>query len=475
MKLSTYLLLAAVVLATSATGPRLAAQQRDASGAWLGSLKLGAMELRLVFNLTHKDDGTYSATLDSPDQGAKGIPVATAVVTSDSLVLGLPALRGRYAGVFSSDSTVDGNWVQAGQTFPLALRHSSAPVEIKRPQTPRPPLPYFSEDVEFRNTVEDFTLAGTLTMPKGQGPFPAVVLITGSGPQDRDETIFAHKPFLVLADHLTRKGFAVLRYDDRGVGQSKGSSAAATSDQFADDAEAALEYLRTRPELDHSRLGLAGHSEGGLIAPIVAARSKHVAFIVLLAGPGLPGDVILLRQGELIRRASGVPEDQIADQETLAKALYAVLRAEPDTAAAYKKMMAVVEEMYEKLPEEKKKNPEMSPSAIAASLRTINSAWFRRFLTYDPRPMLQRVSVPVLALNGELDLQVPARENIAAIEAALAAGGNTRVTTRILPKLNHLFQTAETGLMNEYGKIEETFAPSALEEISTWLLKVTAR
>ena len=470
MKLTAFLPLAVVIaIACAFTAPALA-QSHDPAGIWLGELKVGAMVLRLQFNITRKNDTAFSATMDSPDQGAKGIPVGSVRLTGDSLILGMPALLGKYSGVFRGDSIVDGIWHQAGRNFLLALKRANAGVEVRRPQTPAPPFPYTSEEVTFRNEKENFSLAGTLTLPKGEGPFPGVVFISGSGPQDRDETIFNHKPFLVLADHLTRNGIAVLRYDDRGVGESKGSSENARSDNLADDAAGALAFLRARHEIDTRRTGLLGHSEGGMIAPILAARTKDVAFVVLLSGPGVPGDEILLRQGELIRRAEHVSEQQIEAQTKIAKTLYSIIRSTPDTAAAYTKMMEALNMFADELPDSIRHSPDFSREQLSSSARSLNSPWFRYFLTYDPRPALRALKIPVLALNGELDLQVPASENIAAIESALREGGNTRVTTKIFPKLNHLFQTSVTGSVSEYAKIEETMAPEVIDTITQWLL-----
>jgi pimeloyl-ACP methyl ester carboxylesterase len=310
-------------------------------------------------------------------------------------------------------------------------------------------------------------LAGTLTFPRGKGPFPAVLLITGSGPQDRNESLLGHKPFLVLADYLTRQGIAVLRVDDRGVGGSTGSTPNSTTENFAADVMAGIEFLKTCKEIDPKQIGLIGHSEGGMIAPLVAAQNSDVAFIVLMAGAGLTGEEILYMQGAMIMKANGASVHQLAKQRATQESMFKILKEEKDPAAAEKRLR---EELSKSLTEEEKKKAEQT---IAVHIKLSNTPWFRYFLTLDPRPALRKVKCPVLALNGENDLQVSANENLREIEAALKAGGNNDVTIARLPKLNHLFQTSQTGSPNEYIKIEETIAPVALKTIGDWILKRT--
>jgi len=307
-------------------------------------------------------------------------------------------------------------------------------------------------------SVPGVRLAATLTVPPGTGPFPAVVLITGSGPQDRDETLLGHKPFKVLADHLSRQGIAVLRADDRGAGQSSGTFATATSLDFAADAEAGLAYLATRKDINARKLGLVGHSEGGLIAPIVATRNRAVGFIVMMAGSGVPGDQVLLAQQALIATASGAPADLVQRANAAMRGVFAAIRAAKDETT----LAATLRERLAGLVPE---------AQIDAQLKTLLSPWYRYFLTYDPAPALRTVRCPVLAIAGEKDLQVPAKENLAAIRAALEAGGNTRIQIEELPGLNHLFQRATTGSPAEYARIEETMAPSVLEMVAGWILK----
>ncbi len=439
-------------------------------GAWAGALTVGGgMQLHVIFHVTAKDDGTLGGTMDSPDQGATGIPLSDVSRTDAKVHIGVAVVHGAFDGTLSGNhDSIVGTWTQGTASLPLTLDRGAGAPAPARPQEPKPPFPYRSEDVHVAVPHTQVVLAGTLTLPEGSGPFPAAVLVTGSGPQDRDETIMGHKPFLVLSDYLTRHGVAVLRYDDRGVGGSTGNFAEATSVDFADDALAAVAFLHGRPEIAHDRIGVIGHSEGGLIAPMAAVRSSEVAFIVLLAGPGLPGKDIIEEQGQLIGRAMGTPEHILALNKRVQERLAEVVAHEPDPAAAVPKLRAVLEEARDSLPPEAR--DEMTRS-MDATIRQVNSPWFRFFLQYDPRPTLEKVRIPVLAIDGSKDLQVPPKQNLAEIEKALRKGGDQDVTTVLLPGLNHLFQKAETGAPSEYATIPETMDPSALSTVTSWILK----
>jgi pimeloyl-ACP methyl ester carboxylesterase len=313
-------------------------------------------------------------------------------------------------------------------------------------------------------------LAGTLTLARGKASAPAVILITGSGAENRDEEVFGHKPFLVIADYLTRQGIDVLRVDDRGVGGSSGSEPNSTSEDFAADVTAGIEFLKNHKGINPKQIGLIGHSEGGLIAPMVAAKSNDVAFIVMLAGPGLPGEEILYLQGAAILKARRATPEILARQRAQQEMIFTVVKQEKDNTVARKKLREALDKQMADASESEKAR---QAPALEAQFERVLSPWFRYFLTYDPRPALAKVRCPVLALNGENDLQVPVIENTQAIEATLKAAGNKDVTVVRLPKLNHLFQTSETGSPSEYGKIEETFSPAALKIIGDWILKHT--
>jgi pimeloyl-ACP methyl ester carboxylesterase len=437
-------------------------------GSWLGKLNVSSINLRIIFNLSLIEKDSIVATLDSPDQGANNIKIGPVTLGGNDISIKAPLLLAEYTGTIKNDTLIEGTFKQAGQSTPLNLIKLKKAFALNRPQEPKPPFPYLSEDVKFTNEKAGIEIAGTLTIPEGNGPFPAVILITGSGSQNRNEELLGHKPFWVIADYLSRNGIAVLRYDDRGVGQSQGTPINATSDDLATDAAAAFLYLRTRKEIDPESIGLAGHSEGGLIAPIVAASDPRIAFIISLAGPGVTGEQILHKQNHDIYTVSGGEEKEVKKGISINKKLFAILRKEPDNDKAAKKMTAA----YRKLLTKEKTSPEDIDKAIKqfnASLNPVSYNWFRFFISTDPEVFWKKVKCPVLALNGEKDLQVAADINLPAIEKALKSGGNEVVKTIKLPELNHLFQHCKSGLPSEYGEIEETFSPEVLKIMSGWI------
>jgi hypothetical protein len=334
-----------------------------------------------------------------------------------------------------------------------------AAAEPRRPQNPVKPYPYREEEVTYANKAGGNTLAATLTVPPGKGPFPAVLLIVGSGPHDRDESLMGHKPFLVLADYLTRKGIVVLRADKRGVGKSTGDNETATTADYATDAEAGVAYLKTRSEVDPHKIGLVGHSEGGVIAPMAAVADPDVAFIVMMAGSGVEGDQILVEQGRLIAEAGGMSKEKAEENAVKQREVLALVETEKDSAILDK-------ELREKLAADG-----LPEAQIGATIKIATAPWFRYFLTYDPAVTLRKVTCPVLVINGSLDLQVPPAQNLPAIRKALQDGGNKHFEVDELPGLNHLFQTAKTGAPSEYGEIEETMSPVALDKMGGWILK----
>ena len=448
----------------------------DIDGIWQGTLKISGIELRILFKIKVEEDETLSAKMDSPDQGAKDIPVSEVIFENDSLRIEVKVAMGKYLGFFNKDNnTIEGNWYQSGMTLPLKLVHIDKEPEMNRPQMPQKPYPYNDEEVEYVNEKAGIKLTGTLTTPKTGAPFPTVMLITGSGAQNRDEEIFGHRPFLVLADYLTRKGIAVLRVDDRGVGGSGGTISRSTTEDFAGDVLSGIKFLKSRGEIDSTKIGLVGHSEGGIIAPMVASNSDDVSFIVLMAGTGLTGEEILYLQGALIAKANGADEETIAQSRIRQEKLFSILKKESDSLKVIQKLKQVLLESVEEFNEtEKEKLGEMG-SQIEVQLKQLASKWLRFFLTYDPKIALKKVRCPVLAINGEKDLQVPPKENLAAIEDALKSGGNKNYSVKELPGLNHLFQTATTGSPTEYARIGETISPSALKIIGDWVLELTKK
>jgi hypothetical protein len=453
----------------SAKGPSL-------EGAWLGTLKVSAIELRVVFNLSVKPDGSLTGTLDSPDQGTAGIPISRIGVENERVTVEVKPIGGRYEGTLNADrSEMSGKWAQGGASLDLVLKRVKEVPKAVRPQEPKKPYPYLDEEVTYQNAKGGFTLAGTLTMPQSGQPFPAVILITGSGQQDRDESVFGHRPFLILADYLTRRGIAVLRVDDRGVGGSKGDASQATSADFAQDVLAGIKYLKTRKEIDPQRIGLIGHSEGGIIAPIVATQSSDVAFIVLMAGTGVPGDVIVEKQIANLLKITGADQAAIDAAVRNRQRVHEIIKAETDPNSTKDKIGKIIKESIAALSEQEKQALQSSEAAVDAQAQAAVSPWFRFFIRHDPKTALRQVKCPVLAINGELDKQVLPAENLPAIEQALREGGNSHFTVKELPGLNHLFQTAKTGNIDEYARIEETVAPLALETMAQWIEAQTQR
>jgi fermentation-respiration switch protein FrsA (DUF1100 family) len=441
------------------------------AGPWLGTLKVPpATELRIVFNILANPDGSLAGTLDSLDQGATDIALGRVSLDKKQVVIEVAAVGGRYEGTLSEDgSTIEGKWMQSGIALDLVMKRVKETPKPRRPQEPKKPYPYIDEEVSYPNARDGLTLAGTLTRPRTGAPFPAVILITGSGLQDRDETVFGHRPFLVLADFLTRRGCAVLRVDDRGVGGSTGDASQATSEDFARDVLAGIEYLKTRKEIDPQRLGLIGHSEGANIAPMVATQSSDVSFIVLLAGTGVTGDVIIEKQIVTLLKAQGADQSLIDTSLRSQRQVIDIVKHETDPNRAREAIRRIVTEAVSRLDEKQKQIIEHNEQYVEAQVRTATSPWLRFFVTYDPTTTLRQVKCPVLALNGALDVQVPARDNLPLIEQALREGGNKNFTVKELPGLNHLFQTARTGNFDEYARIEETMAPLALETVAGWL------
>jgi len=451
----------------------LAAGLHAQTSDWIATLVFGPVKPRLALHLMTAPGGSLTATADSIDQDAFDLPVTRIEQSGSRLRFEIPRLSGRFAGAFSGDGQVlEGLWTQRGGTLPIRFERGNI-----RPQEPSPPYPYVQEPVVYRSG--SIRLAGTLTLPRTPAPHPAVVLITGSGPQDRNDTVSGHRPFLVWADFLTRRGCAVLRADDRGVGGSSGKLLDSTDEDFAADALAAVEFLQSRPEIDPRRIGLLGHSEGAVVAAIAASNggageavraepdspaASRIAFVVLLAGPALPGAQIVEAQNERISRALGIPGPIAEKNREIQRKLFAILASEPGGAAAHRKMQRLLARETAGLSREE---AAVVRGQVGTQILTAASRWFRFVLSYDPRPALAKLACPVLALYGSLDLQVPAEINAPLMEQSLSANPHHQVIT--LPGLNHMLQRAHTGSPAEYAQIEETVAPVVLETVGGWL------
>ena len=456
-----------ILLIALFTSIRLTAQ--DISGQWNGALKVQGTQLRLVFNITKTGSG-ISSTMDSPDQGAKGIPTTTTNFENSILKITIENAKIEYVGTFGKDNIIVGTFKQGEQSFPMNLSKEVIKKEkIVRPQEPTKPYSYYSEDLTFENNKAGIILAGTLTLPKKDGVFPVVIFISGSGPQNRDEELLGHKPFLVLSDYLTKNGIAVLRYDDRGTAMSKGDFQTATSADFATDVESAIAYLKTRKEINKKKIGLIGHSEGGLIAPMVASKSKDVAFIVLLAGTGIQGDRLLLLQQKLIEKASGISDEDLQKSELINRKAFDIVNKSNNLEQLNIDLTNYIKQCLTDNPNAKIPQGMSADDFVKLQVKQIASPWMQYFIKYNPAPVLEKVKCPVLAINGAKDLQVPPQENLEAIKKALAKGGNKKVTTKEFPNLNHLFQECKTGSPDEYATIEQTFSPIALAEIFKWI------
>lgn len=456
----------------------VAVAQPDPVGAWSGTLGPGALDLEIRVTLAADQTGTgLTGTIDIPAQGLTTFPLADVVLDGAEIAFLMPGVPGEPAFVGTlADGRIEGTFTQGGQPVPFFLERDTEPAAL-RPQEPQPPFPYDEEEVAFASG--EVTLAGTLTLPPGDGRAPALLLITGSGPQDRNEEILGHKPFLVIADHLTRAGYAVLRVDDRGVGGSTGDDSAASFDDLLGDVLAGVALLRDHPRVDPGRVGLLGHSQGGFLAPpAAAAAGGGVAFVILMAGPAVDGFATLLAQneriiGQAMRAADpGVTDEAvaaaIADQIAFLEALYSLLAAgDLDTARTL--VRDRVEAEIEAMPAEERPDDATVERIIAANQEGVVSPSFRAFVTFDPQPHLRRLTVPTLAFFGGLDAQVIAAQNEGPMREALAAAGNPDATVVTFPGLNHLMQPATTGSLDEYGAIATTIDPVALETITTWL------
>ena len=435
-------------------------------GSWQGVI--GPDTLALEVGVTFEEvDGTFAGRITIPAQSFEGLLGVRAATeqTINFVIEGVPG-DPTFEATLAEDQ-LQGTFTQGESSYPFTLTRSDAPlaVSISRSQDPQPPLPYREEEVTYSNG--DVTLAGTLTLPAGDGPFPAMLMITGSGAQNRDEELAGHRPFLVIADAVTRAGVAVLRVDDRGVGGSGGDLSQATYADLVGDVEAGVSFLKARPDVDPKRVGLFGHSEGGYLAPL-AATQTDTAFVILMAGPSVDGERVLELQNRLLLELADATQADVEAQVRFLRALKEVLERE-----AYDEAAALVEtrvtEQFASLPEDERPDEVTQAQAVAAQQENIVSPYFRSFFLYDPQPALRQLDKPVLAFYGNLDVQVPPVQSVGPLRAALRSAGNDDVTIQVFDGLNHLMQPAVRGGLEEYSQIETTIAPEVLSLVTEWL------
>jgi hypothetical protein len=451
------------------TPPGILNAPQTIDGRWEGTAHVLGTELQVALDIVSSDSG-LTATIDIPQQGVDGLALRNVSYNPPEVHFEIDF--GQFSAAFEGEvqgETISGEFQQSGVAGEFNLERVG--VMDESPPTPVPAA-YREEEVTFQNG--DITLAGTLTLPPGVGPHPAVVLITGSGPQNRDEELFGFKIFGVIADHFSRRGIAVLRYDDRGVGDSTGEVEQATSQDFALDVVAAVELLQARHDINGSQIGLLGHSEGGIVAPLAAVESDDVLFIILMASTGVPGHQILQAQLELISPTEGLSEAEIAERSEIQERSFQAVRTGEGFAELETDLRRQILKSLENLPEEERQAitgvDQLVEDRVQLSLQALQTPWFKFFLDYDPAATLEQVTVPVLAVFGELDLQVAAEINRPAIKQALEIAGNQDVTSVTLPGANHLFQEAESGSPGEYATLDKEFVPGFLDLMTNWVL-----
>jgi pimeloyl-ACP methyl ester carboxylesterase len=460
---------------------------QNITGNWEGTLKVQGTEIPIVFHISKDSTGKFSASFDSPKQNAYNLACSEVIIKNDSVIIMMQIIKGWYSGKTDErNQMMTGTWVQGGAALPLNLGKTSKTVktkEINHPQTPKPPFPYKSEDVEYDNADKSIHFGATFTVPLPDPnvnyliapTYPVVVLITGSGKQDRDETIFGHKPFAVIADYLTRHGIAVLRIDDRDMGKTTGDFSKSTTADFANDVEAGINYLKSRKEIDSNNIGLIGHSEGGMIAPMVAAKRKDVKFIVLLAGPGVKISELMEQQSVDIASSRGIPDKKLAQYRILYRQLVSIIINEPDSEKVFTRAVAVFNGWQKDNDNSTVRittgvsDEETKLAFIRSFIEQLSSPWFNYFIKFDPARYLQKINCPVLALNGEKDIQVSSKQNLAAIKMSLEKNKNKKFKTLEMAGLNHLFQHCKKCSAEEYGELEESFDTATLNIIADWI------
>ncbi|AZQ61037.1 alpha/beta fold hydrolase [Flammeovirga pectinis] len=436
----------------------ISSHSQNLVGPWSGTLTVQTGKIDIIFHITHNGQ-IFQGKMDVPAQHLKSIPIHEVKYQEPFITIDLPNLGIKYTGHVLDDEHIEGKFEQGGFSFPMTLfKDLEIETPLKKPQEPLPPYPYVSKEVKFKNEKANILLAGTFTRPTDVKKYPTVILISGSGPQDRNQEILGHKSFLLLADELTKKGIAVLRFDDRGTGESSGNFKAASTLDFSTDVEAAYQYLLSRKDVDPTKIGLLGHSEGGTIAGIVASKNKNIDFIVLMASPGLRGKELMLHQKALIEKKGGIHDHAIAKNQKIFSGAYSIV-------------INNEQPLFDKLADyfQHQFDHQLNDQQINNLARTFSSNWMKEFIKLDPATYFSTVTCPVLALNGTKDVQVITKENLDAINNALKKAGNTDIDIEEIKGVNHLFQECDTGLPNEYGEIEQTLSPVLLEKVTTWV------
>jgi len=469
------LLITAILLSST-----LFSQDNKFSGIWEGKINVG-VSLRIAFHFNEDSAGNIVTTMDSPDQSAFGMPTDYTTLSNDSIYTVIKQYNISFSGKLTSDTTISGAFKQVA-SVPLLLKKVLKVTTVIRPQTPAEPFPYNTEEVSYAS-VKEVRVAGTLTSPKLDSntrnnkatSYPAILLISGSGPQNRDEEVMGHKPFAVIADFLTKKGFIVLRVDDRGTGKTTGNFNESTTEDFADDVIAGIDFLKKRKDVDTLKIGLLGHSEGGMIAPMVAAKRKDIDFLVLLAGPGIKPIDLMTEQNLAIFNSMGMSNKTQQAYGVLYKKITMTIVNGKDSISKVNEATHVLNSWLKErdssiLNDLGLETPQKQKTYVNNMVTSLDRKWFKYFLNYDPAPILKKVNAKVLVLNGNKDIQVISKSNLAGMEAALKKTSSVFEVHEI-PGVNHLFQNCITCTVNEYGQLDETISPIVLEKIGEWLVK----
>jgi len=428
-------------------------------GSWEGVLKTKVINLPLLFHVG-KDRGQLLVVIDSPEQNSYDIPADSVGFADNVLIIKHSQYNMVYRGKMVHKDTLVGTFTQGPRSKELVL------VRVK-PKESSFLMGFEEEELLIKNKRTGVKLGATLTYPKEEGPFPSVILISGSGPQDRDATLFGKKLFKTVAEHFTRSGYAVLRFDDRGTAKSTGSFAKATSFDFANDVEGVIAYLKKHKKINKDKIGLMGHSEGSLIASIVGARNSDVDFILSVAGPGIKGDSLILTQSRLIMEGNGMAEETVETTLALNRSIYKVVLSAGDSTSKDQQIRKIVWDMYGG--QDSTSDTTLINKTADALTGQANTAWFRDFLAYDPSLYWSKVSCPVFAVNGVKDIQVPPVINLLGIQKNLEKAENYDVKVKMYPGLNHLMIKCETGLPSEYPTLNGTFSGAVLNDMVSWM------